>query len=39
MKALVADSLNEKGIEKLQKVCDVVVDTNMTLFLSEAELR
>ena len=26
MKALVADSLNEKGIEKLQKVCDVVVD-------------
>ena len=38
MKALVADSLNEKGIEKLQKVCDVVVD-NMTLFLLEAELR
>ena len=28
MKALVADSLNEKGIEKLQKVCDVVVDKN-----------
>ena len=30
MKALVADSLNEKGIEKLQKVCDVVVDTSIT---------
>ena len=28
MKALVADAINEKGIENLKEVCEVVVDTN-----------
>lgn len=30
MKILVADSINEKGIENLKKTCEVVVDTNIT---------
>ncbi|MDL2246672.1 phosphoglycerate dehydrogenase [Methanobrevibacter sp. OttesenSCG-928-K11] len=30
MKVLVADAINEKGIEKLEKEMDVVVDTNIT---------
>ena len=38
MKALVADSLNEKGIEKLQKVCDVVVDIPASLLKNYSKL-
>ena len=30
MKALVADAINEKGIENLKEVCEVVVDTSIT---------
>lgn len=30
MKALIADAINEKGIENLKKVADVVVDTSIT---------
>ena len=30
MKALVADAINERGIENLKEVCEVVVDTSIT---------
>ena len=30
MKVLIADAINEKGIENLKEVADVVVDTSIT---------
>ena len=30
MKVLIADAINEKGIENLKEVADVVVDTEIT---------